>query len=172
MARARNGPPLGTSSGTPMSCQYMTIWFVCLVYTRYIPFIRKPKEYIWYIRGIWLSREKVYMWYIPGIHFPSLFFLNQVYTWFVPGISFPSRSVLQQNRDWDAHAHRFWIARCLTCMLITAVGHPSARVAAAIAAAADSDSEAETGETGFSPFSDLLLRLPARKASKAANQRI
>jgi hypothetical protein len=43
-------------------------------------------------------------------------------------------------------------------MFITTTRNPSAWAAAAIATAADSDSEAETGAQGFSPFSLLLLQ--------------
>ena len=92
---------------------------IYLVYTRYIPV---PCFF----------KEKVYTWYIPGITFPSLQAINHT-----PGIylvyacKFETlRTALQQNRDWDAAAHRFWIARVFNVHHSTwrpHSGHPSAR---------------------------------------------
>ncbi len=88
----------------------MTIWLYLGIYLsyenqKYIPGIHQVIDFQG--KGIYV----IYTWYIlsysiflkPGIYL--------VYTRGIPGTFELLRSVPQQNRDWDARAHRFRIAR-------------------------------------------------------------
>ena len=91
--------------------RHMTTSVICKVYTWYIPVIWQGKSYDRYIPGIYLSWWNViymvYTWYIP-------FHFLMGYTWYIPSIYLLNenmRSARQQNCDWNAAAHRYWIAR-------------------------------------------------------------
>jgi hypothetical protein len=79
------------------------------------------KVYTWYIPGIyhfqvpwsWFSSKKVYTWYIfseSSNHRPEIHLVYSIYL--LHACIFETLpTALQHNRDWDAAAHRFWIAR-------------------------------------------------------------